>query len=47
MLFFVPSSSASMVREAEALEKPVKPTFFVTPAWSFNTGMTLPWGRWE
>ena len=25
-----------MVREAEALEKPGRPTFFETPAWSFN-----------
>jgi hypothetical protein len=28
-----------MVQEAEALEKPGKPTFFETPAWSFNMGI--------
>jgi hypothetical protein len=27
-----------MVQEAEALEKPGRPTFFETPAWSFNMG---------
>jgi hypothetical protein len=35
------SSSASMVQEAEALEKPGKPTFFEMPAWSFNMGWGL------
>ena len=33
-----------MVQEAEALEKPGKPTFFETPAWSFNMGMKFLWG---
>jgi hypothetical protein len=28
-----------MVHEADALEKPGRPTFFETPAWSFNMGM--------
>ena len=28
-----------MVQEAEALEKPGKPTFFETPAWSFSMGV--------
>ena len=28
-----------MVQEAEALEKPGRPTFFETPAWSFSMGM--------
>ena len=28
-----------MVHEAEALEKPGRPTFFETPAWSFSMGM--------
>ena len=32
------SSSASMVQLAEALEKPGKPTFFETPAWSLSMG---------
>jgi hypothetical protein len=32
-----------MVQEAEALEKPGKPTFFETPAWSFNIEWVL-WG---
>ena len=31
-------AGVSMVQEAEALEKPGKPTFFETPAWSFNMG---------
>jgi hypothetical protein len=26
-------------QEAEALEKPGSPTFFETPAWSFNMGV--------
>ena len=30
-----------MVQEAEALEKPGRPTFFETPAWSFNMGMKV------
>jgi hypothetical protein len=30
-----------MVQLADALEKPGKPTFFETPAWSFNMGMVL------
>jgi phosphopantetheinyl transferase len=32
-----------MVHEAEALEKPGRPTFFETPAWSFNMGIFLSW----
>jgi hypothetical protein len=28
-----------MVQEAEALEKPGRPTFFEMPAWSFNIEM--------
>jgi hypothetical protein len=28
-----------MVQEAEALEKPGRPTLFETPAWSFNMRM--------
>ena len=32
------SSSASMVQLAEALEKPGKPTFLETPAWSLSLG---------
>lgn len=28
-----------MVQEAEALEKPGRPTFFETPAWSCNIRM--------
>ena len=39
-----------MVQEAEALEKPGKPTFFETPAWSFNMGgffLSLMGGVWK
>ncbi len=39
-----------MVQEAEALEKPGKPTFFETPAWSFNMGwvfLELKCGVWK
>ena len=32
-----------MVQEAEALEKPGKPTFFETPAWSLSIGIFLSW----
>jgi hypothetical protein len=32
-----------MVQKAEALEKPGRPTFFETPAWSFNMGQVLSW----
>ena len=28
-----------MVHEAEALEKPGRPTFFETPAWNFSLGL--------
>jgi hypothetical protein len=35
------------VQEAEALEKPGRPTFFETPAWSFNMGIFLSWVGWE
>jgi hypothetical protein len=35
-----------MVHEAEALEKPGRPTFFDTPAWSFNMGMKFLWDWW-
>ena len=35
------SSSASMVQLAEALEKPGKPTFFETPAWSLSMGWVV------
>jgi hypothetical protein len=35
-----------MVHEAEALEKPGKPTFFETPAWSFNMGVKFLLGGW-
>ncbi len=35
-----------MVQEAEALEKPGRPTFFETPAWSFNMGMKFLLGVW-
>ena len=36
-----------MVQEAEALEKPGKPTFFDTPAWSFNIdGLFLGFKGW-
>jgi len=40
---------AERVQEAEALEKPGKPTFFETPAWSFNIGgffLGLKCGVW-
>jgi hypothetical protein len=35
-----------MVQEAEALEKPGRPTFFETLAWSFNMGMKFLWDWW-
>ena len=35
------SSSASIVQLAEALEKPGKPTFLETPAWSFSMGLVF------
>ena len=35
-----------MVQEAEALEKFGRPTFFETPAWSFNMGMKFLLGGW-
>jgi len=35
-----------MVQEAEALEKPGKPTFFETPAWSFNMEMKFLLDGW-
>jgi hypothetical protein len=35
-----------MVQEAEALEKFGRPTFFETPAWSFNMGVKFLWVGW-
>jgi hypothetical protein len=35
-----------MVQEAEALEKFGRPTFFETPAWSFNMGVKFLLGGW-
>jgi hypothetical protein len=34
-----------MVHEAEALDTPGKPTFFETPAWSFNMDMKFLLGN--
>ena len=35
-----------MVQLADALEKPGRPTFFETPAWSFNIGVKFLLGGW-